>query len=114
MIKLHFVVNLVLLFTCLCITSCDTSTEECLDDTENIKNEKRDNKDLHKQWKDVLLFPDGGVYSGGVVNGVQEGEGREEAASGDRYDGEWEGGIKSGAGKYKWKDGRSYKGNFCT
>jgi hypothetical protein len=63
-----------------------------------------------KDWKDVLLFPDGGVYSGGVVNGVQEGTGREETAAGNRYDGEWEGGIKSGAGKYKWKDGRIYKG----
>jgi hypothetical protein len=63
-----------------------------------------------KNWKDVLLFPDGGVYSGGVVDNQQEGIGREETAGGDRYEGEWEGGIKSGAGKYKWKDGRSYKG----
>jgi hypothetical protein len=63
-----------------------------------------------KEWTDMLLFPDGAVYSGGVVGGQQEGEGREETLAGDRYEGEGEGGVKAGAGKYKWKDGRSYKG----
>ena len=62
------------------------------------------------EWKDVLLYDDGAVYSGDMENGVPEGAGREESADGHRYDGEWEGGMKSGAGKYTWKDGRSYKG----
>ena len=87
-----------------CANSGSSSSE---DGSDGLGNEDVDKQ----QWKDVLLFPDGGIYSGGVANGVQEGEGREESAEGDRYDGEWEGGVKSGAGKYKWKDGRTYKGN---
>lgn len=75
----------------------------------NINKNKNDPNDV-EMMKDVLVFPDGGIYSGDVVNGKQEGNGREETATGDRYDGEWKGGIKCGVGKYKWKDGRSYRG----
>lgn len=84
---------------------------QTIDDQKNTLNENAlNNDDEDTEWKDVLIYPDGRIYSGGVVNGQQEGLGREETPAGDRYDGEWEGGIKSGAGKYKWKDGRSYKG----
>ena len=95
-------------------SSCANSGSSSEDGSNGLGNEDVDKQ----QWKDVLLFPDGGIYSGGVANGVQEGEGREESAEGDRYDGEWEGGVKSGAGKYIWKDGSSYKGNssyiYCS
>ena len=73
-----------------------------------------DSKKHEKEGADVLLLSDGAVYSGGVVDGRQEGRGREETPAGDRYDGEWEGGVKAGAGRYKWKDGRTYKGQSAS
>lgn len=87
--------------------SAGNAEPSCVNEGSNLPNfQEWDDK----EWTDMLYFPDGGVYSGGVVNDVQQGVGREETAAGDRYEGEWEGGMKSGAGKYKWKDGRSYKG----
>ena len=81
--------------------------------SESVDNSQASDTSVNEseiEWSDIVISPDGSVYSGGVVDGKKEGLGREETVVGDRYDGEWEGGVKSGAGKYKWKDGRSYKG----
>lgn len=107
-LRVYTVLLLGLFLTALSSEQC---TEEKLGDCDVIEVSRSLSPD-EADWKDVLLFPDGEVYSGDVINGKQNGVGRGEEANGNRYDGEWKDGVKSGAGKYKWKDGRTYQGEF--
>lgn len=58
------------------------------------------------------ITPDGGRYTGPLVNGVLQGEGIVAWENGMRYQGGFEGGLFSGQGKLNMPSGHLYEGEF--
>lgn len=58
------------------------------------------------------LTPDGGRYSGPLVHGLRQGQGRVEWDNGMRYEGNFEGGLYSGQGRLQLPSGGVYTGMF--
>ncbi|MCC2637078.1 MAG: hypothetical protein K0Q68_797 [Moraxellaceae bacterium] len=58
------------------------------------------------------ITPDGGRYTGPLVNGVRQGEGVVVWENGMRYQGGFEGGLFSGQGKLNMPSGHLYEGEF--
>jgi hypothetical protein len=52
------------------------------------------------------------VYKGFFDNFVKVGTGIEAFVNGDKYEGEYFGGLPNGKGKYTWECGLVYKGEF--
>ncbi|MEL7333034.1 MAG: pentapeptide repeat-containing protein [Cyanobacteria bacterium J06560_2] len=58
-------------------------------------------------------YQDGSVYYGRIVNGQpDDGQGSMTYPSGNRYDGEYKNGQRSGCGTFAFSDGRRYVGQF--
>lgn len=58
------------------------------------------------------LTPDGGRYTGPLVNGLRQGQGRVEWDSGMRYEGSFEAGLYAGRGRLQLSSGSVYDGEF--
>ncbi|HSC85254.1 MAG TPA: peptidase C13, partial [Pseudomonas sp.] len=58
------------------------------------------------------VLPDGGRYRGEVVNGLLQGEGRLDYASGAWYSGNFQDGLQEGRGEWHGADGSHYLGDF--
>lgn len=63
-----------------------------------------------------IIFPDGSIYSGGVVKMQRQGSGRMEYAdperAGQKFDGQYEKDQREGVGYHFYPDGRVYCGQF--
>ncbi len=64
--------------------------------------------------KETLDLKDGGVYEGETQGGLPNGKGKEIAANGDEYVGQFIKGKKHGFGVFYKKDQYTYKGNFTN
>ena len=60
----------------------------------------------------VFRFPDGSMYRGGVLDGMQHGEGEWRSAEGDVYVGGFARGAFEGSGRYKDARGNVFIGDF--
>ena len=60
----------------------------------------------------VFRFPDGSMYRGGVLDGMQHGEGEWRSAEGDVYVGGFARGAFEGRGRYKDARGNVFVGDF--
>lgn len=60
----------------------------------------------------VFRFPDGSMYRGGVLDGMQHGEGEWRSAEGDVYVGGFARGAFEGRGRYKDARGNVFIGDF--
>ena len=60
----------------------------------------------------VYKFPDGSIYRGGVLDGMQHGQGEWRSADGDAYVGEFARGVFEGRGQYTDGKGNVYEGGF--
>lgn len=59
-----------------------------------------------------VVFDNGDVYEGEMVNGLHHGKGKYTYASGNYYDGEWVNGKYHGHGIYHWSDGYEFEGEW--
>eukprot|EP00232_Nephroselmis_pyriformis_P007166 CAMPEP_0182895128 /NCGR_PEP_ID=MMETSP0034_2-20130328/25498_1 /TAXON_ID=156128 /ORGANISM="Nephroselmis pyriformis, Strain CCMP717" /LENGTH=74 /DNA_ID=CAMNT_0025028945 /DNA_START=169 /DNA_END=390 /DNA_ORIENTATION=+ len=57
-------------------------------------------------------FENGDKYDGEWLGGVPHGAGTYVWSDGSQYDGEWLNGCKHGAGKYVWPSGAAYEGDW--
>ncbi len=66
-------------------------------------------------WEYLIYGADGKVeesYSGGVLDGKEDGQGVLFVAKDGTYTGQFEGGEFSGLGRYVWSDGSTYRGQW--
>ena len=68
-------------------------------------------EDLAKKLERVV-FDNGDVYEGEMVNGLHHGKGKYTYASGNYYDGEWVNGKYHGHGTLHWSDGYEFEGEW--
>ncbi len=59
-----------------------------------------------------IVTPDGGRYTGALVNGLRQGQGQVAWDNGARYRGSFEAGLFSGPGRFEMPDGSIYTGEF--
>ncbi|KAB2087228.1 hypothetical protein ES319_A04G088400v1 [Gossypium barbadense] len=59
-----------------------------------------------------LLLPNGDLYSGSLLGNVPEGRGKYVWKVGCVYEGEWRRGMRQGTGKIQWPSGTVYDGEF--
>jgi hypothetical protein len=59
-----------------------------------------------------IVYPDGSMYVGHVLNGKENGSGKFSYSNGDEYDGHWTDGEKYGKGEYKYLNGNVYSGEW--
>lgn len=57
-------------------------------------------------------YASGGKYQGEMQGGLRDGQGTYWYANGDVYSGEWKEGLKDGWGTYRWPDGNRYEGQW--
>lgn len=62
---------------------------------------------------DAILLPDGGRYTGPLLDGVRQGSGTVEWSNGARYDLGFAAGLYSGTGTLRFADGDVYQGDFA-
>ncbi len=62
----------------------------------------------------VATLPDGAIYSGDMIDGVIEGQGRMVWSNGNTYEGSFKGGLFHGHGRIVQVDGTSYAGEFIS
>lgn len=58
-----------------------------------------------------LVYEDGSKYTGQIVDGLRQGHGIRECATGS-YEGQWQADQQHGRGKQVWTDGRTFEGEF--
>ncbi|CAD8118150.1 unnamed protein product [Paramecium sonneborni] len=62
--------------------------------------------------RDQYIFPDGGVYTGELKDGLPHGVGAISFENGSSFEGHFENGMKNGKGVYRWGDNSYYDGEF--
>jgi len=70
-----------------------------------------DQKSNSQKTEDVLYI-DGGVYTGEVIDGIPNGYGKQTWKSGDMYQGAFKNNEFHGWGTYTWHDGERYEGEW--
>lgn len=58
------------------------------------------------------LYPHGGMYSGEMLGGFRDGQGKMQYKDGAIYEGQWSFGRPFGPGKFTFPDGESFSGQF--
>ncbi|KAG6738227.1 hypothetical protein POTOM_057836 [Populus tomentosa] len=69
-------------------------------------------KAKNSKYASLLVLSNGGIYNGGLVDGVPHGKGKYLWCDGCMYEGEWKRGKANGGGKFFWPSGATYKGQF--
>jgi len=107
-------------------TPTDTTTETTEESTESITTEPKPETPIEPTEPPTTTpeptslegfhkkeYPNGDKYEGNFVNGVRSGHGKLTKSNGDVYEGNFENDVISGQGKYTWKtNGSVYDGNF--
>mmetsp|Transcript_10509 Transcript_10509/g.23923 ORF Transcript_10509/g.23923 Transcript_10509/m.23923 type:complete len:216 (-) Transcript_10509:60-707(-) len=70
-----------------------------------------DHSNGHAAGPGTKEYPDGGVYTGQLVDGLRQGEGMYRCAL-YTYEGQWEDDVHHGMGVQTWVDGRTFKGGY--
>ena len=76
------------------------------------KKRRRKRKYILNVVKPDKVYENGDTYTGGMKDGLPDGEGKFKYANGEEYEGSLKGGIKEGKGKYVFKNGDVYEGDF--
>ena len=64
--------------------------------------------------KGPVQLDSGALYQGEWMNGVRDGQGKQEWLDGSRYEGEWRDGKANGHGKLYHADGDIYEGEWVN
>ena len=69
---------------------------------------------VHRVHVSSFTLEDGSKFSGTLINGLPEGQGRIRYFEGSLYTGELRQGVFSGRGRFRYPDGRCYSGEFSN
>ena len=78
----------------------------------NEHNDDRGFGDSGRVTKGRIVYPDGAVYTGDVLNGEKHGYGIYETPNGGSYEGDFQFNLQHGRGKLIFPNGGSYTGDF--